>query len=109
MPKFKVVIHGARYMLRTTEKRFVLFSREILKERGFYTTRFVECENEDDAASLVFRMIETDFHNSGISSTDKSVLELEKIVVDDEGFDRYAPGAGFTFYSDDEDDDEGEI
>lgn len=103
MPKFRLKIHGAGYRVLTGEKAFFIFTRKVWKRGGFYTTRFVEAESEDDAISTIFQVLNEEFAENSISITDESGLELERIILDEKGYDLYAPGGGFTFYLDDDD------
>lgn len=106
MPKFKVILHGTHFMLRMKEKRFGLLSREISREVGLYTTGFVEAADEDEAIASVFRMVDEELPENAVSTTERSTLEVDRIIVDEEGFDLHAPGGGFTFYMGDVDEDE---
>jgi len=90
-------------MLRTMKPRLILFSKEVLEEVGFYATRFVEADDEEEATLAVFRIIEAECSENAVSSTSKSSLELNKIIVDEKGFDAHAPGSGFTFYDEGDD------
>jgi hypothetical protein len=101
MPKFRVVVHGGGYRLLKTEKRFGLIPVRVWREGGFYATRFVEAPNEEEAIIGAFRIVEGELPENTIDTAGSSALEVDKVVIDPTGFDRYAPGYGFTFYTDD--------
>ena len=99
MPKFRVEIHGSNFEIGVIKRRFLFWETLHRKPVGFYTTRFVERENANDAIAAVLEMLAAELEADGRNTT-HSVLELVEIQEDDAAFDLYAPGAGFTFYSD---------
>ena len=101
MPKYKVVAHGTNFRIEYRESG-LLRSRLRWKETGFYATRFVE-ESDDDAARTSALALLTEELSQRKMYTDSSSIEIVKVIEDTSGFDQYAPGGGFTFYSDDED------
>jgi hypothetical protein len=100
MPKFKIKFHGERFRMQTLEKRF-WGSRTVWKDMGFYTTRFVEAEDEEAAAILATALLVKELEDNSMYS-ENSVLEAVSSIRDDDGFDAHAPGSGFTFYSEDD-------
>jgi hypothetical protein len=101
MIKFRVSVHGRNYQIGIMKR--VRFVRKELSTNsvGFFTTRFVEAESATEAIEIVFSALTTDLEQEGRTTHD-SVLDLEGICEDDAGFDEYAPGNGYTFYSQDD-------
>ncbi|HEX8735538.1 MAG TPA: hypothetical protein VF721_09460 [Pyrinomonadaceae bacterium] len=71
------------------------------KQVGFYTTRFIESETANEAIERVFKIIDAELREAGRVTAD-STMELSEIQEDEKGYDLYAPGGGFTFYNEDE-------
>lgn len=100
MAKYKVVFRGEKFRARYEQK--VLFrTRVYWKETGFYATRFVEAPDEDAAVASTLTIITEELSDMKMYA-DSSSIEAVKVVEDAAGYDQYAPGGGFTFYSDDD-------
>ncbi len=97
MTKFRVDVHGKNYSLDVMRKRFFFLRTFEKRAVGFYTTRFIEAETANDAIETVFSLLRSELCNAG-RQTEHSNLELKAIQEDEVGFDRNAPGGGFTFY-----------
>jgi hypothetical protein len=96
MNKFKVSVHGKHFQINIISNR--LFRTKYSSRMvGFYTTRFVEAETANEAIEIVFALVMSDLEKDG-RVTPESSLELEEIREDEEGFDVYAAGEGYTFY-----------
>ena len=89
MKKFRVLLRGENFLLN--------YEGEV-KRHGFYTTRFVEALNEDEAELAAVELIRKDNRLReavGNGRPDPPMIfaeEIEEIST----FDN--PGAGFTFY-----------
>ena len=101
MPKFRVSVHGKDYKIGIVQRRFLFRKKHVWKQAGFYTTRFVESDNANEAIFQVFETLQMELERDG-RTTENSSLELEEIQEDDKGFELYAPGTGYTFYTGDE-------
>jgi len=100
MHKFRVSVHGKHFEIDIITKR--LFRNRYSKRLvGFYTTRFVEAQTANQAIEIAFALLRSELTKYG-TVTPEFLLELETIRGDEEGFDMYAPGHGFTFYGDSE-------
>ena len=100
MPKFKVYVHGKDYEIQEEKRKFFLMKEITWKPINFYATRFVDCESANEAIEQTFDIVNKEIAGIG-RATSKSKLELKEIQEDDELFDIYAPGKGFTFYRED--------
>ncbi len=98
MAKFKVSVHGKNYRIGEIRKRYFFRKEYVWRSVGFYTTRFIEAETANEAIEIVFALLRTELYNDG-RQTDNSELELQEIQEDENGFDEYAPGGGYTFYT----------
>ena len=99
MTKFRVIVRGENYEIGIGTGR-LFWKRFSSKMMGFYTTRFVEAESANRAIETVFNTLQRELERDG-RTTAKSKLELEEIQVDEDGFNRYSPGCGYTFYQSD--------
>jgi hypothetical protein len=97
MPKFRVLIHGENYRIRRRRRKFLFFKQTVSTAAGFYTTRFVEAESADEAFEKVLKIVKIETETDG-RATERSTLKAAEIEEDEEAFDLYAPGGGFTFY-----------
>lgn len=102
MPKFTVRVHGQHYKGQFEKRDWLFRRRPVMKWAGFYTTRFIETDSADQAVEQILEIIGAEV-GSHFEITETSQFELLSIEEDDEAFDLYAPGAGYTFYTEDED------
>lgn len=100
MPKFKVLLHGQNYEMRVQEKSFLFRNQSVWKIVGFYTTRFIESNSMNEAAEEIIKTIRAEL-NKTCRANVNSTLEISKIQEDEDAYNLYAPGKGFTFYSED--------
>lgn len=101
MIKFRVDVHGKHFRVQLIKKRWLRREQLSSKLVGFYTTRFVEAANANEAIDKVFEKLRTELANDG-RATEDSILELNEICEDDSGFDLYSPGGGYTFYTEED-------
>lgn len=92
MKKYRVFLHGKNFLIRFDGRKQVV---------GFYTTRFVEAENPEEAENKAVQLIREDRKLQKVVLNDKSdppmifVEEIEEKV----SFDGVKlPGTGYTFY-----------
>lgn len=92
-----------KYRVRTEGKNFIVKIDEIPEKLGFFTTRFIEAENEQEAEKKALDLIRNEL--SGAVLNDRSnppVMFTEEVIELDSFGDNLTPGSGFTWYSDDE-------
>ena len=92
MKKYKVLARG---------QNFLLDLNGLVEKVGFYTTRFVEAENESQAEDNAISTVRADPQLCDVvlnPQSDTPMLFVEEITELDsfEGFG--VPGAGFSFY-----------
>ena len=102
MPKFSVELHGQHYKMQFEKRDWLFRRRPVMKWVGFYTTRFIEAESEKEAAEQAIERVSAEV-GSRAEITEGSRIELSSVEEDEEGFDLYAPGGGFTFYTEESD------
>ena len=94
MIKYQVMLEG---------KNFLLNMEGSIKKYGFYTTRYLEANDPEDAKSKSVQMIREDKKLSNIISnkaSDPPIIYLES-VHELESFDGVElPGTGYAFYLD---------
>jgi len=100
MIKFRVHIHGKHFLVRVIRKRWFRPDELLSKPAGFYTTRFVQAPNANEALDEVLKNLRDELDRDE-RTTGESIMELVSIGEDEDGFDQYAPGAGYTFYWED--------
>lgn len=100
MAKFLVTLQGEHYKIKVEKKDFFFRKRSKWKNVGFYTTRFVECETANEAIEKIFEIVKTELQAIAYP-TKISKLTLDRIKEDEEAYNLYAPGNGFTFYVED--------
>jgi hypothetical protein len=88
MKKFKVVVRGENFLMNVDS---------VEKRMGFYTTRFVEAENEEAAEYAVMDILRDDLEPLNDKS-DSPMMYAEKVEELDSFAGFPVPGAGFTFY-----------
>ena len=101
MPKFKVRIVGRNYRIGSAKRTLFLKRQTEWKTAGFYTTRFIETDTANTAISEVMTLLEMELESDG-RKTAEGTMELDEIEVNEEAYDLYAPGSGYTFFVDDE-------
>lgn len=99
--KYKVLVRGDNFLFNVggTDQKL-----------GFYTTRFVEAENEEQAEEKVIALLRDDptLRGSVLNEQSDSPLMFAEEVVELKSFDGLkVPGGGFTFYPKDSDESEG--
>lgn len=97
MPKFLIRIRGRNIKIGIAERKWLFWTRLSIRDANFLTTRFVEAETANEAIESVKDIVNEELQIEGWA-TAETVLDLEKVQVDEEAFDTYAPGGGFTFY-----------
>ncbi len=99
--KYKVLVRGDNFLLNLDGKN---------QKLGFYTTRFVEAQNEEDAEERAIVLLRDDSKlRSGVlnEQSDSPVMFAEEIV-ELKSFDGLkTPGTGFTFYPKENEESEG--
>ena len=91
MKKYKLFIHGENFLLNLDQSQ----------KHGFYTTRFVEAENEGEAEEKAVGMLRNDSNlrdkvSNAVSDPPKMFVEKIVELNSFEGID--LPGTGYTFY-----------
>jgi hypothetical protein len=93
MYKYKVLLRGQNFLLNLEGKR---------ERVGFYTTRFVEAQNPQEAEANAISALRTDPELCDSVLNDKSdppMMFIEEIT-ELESFDGLTlPGTGFSFYT----------
>jgi len=97
MPKFSVKLHGEHYQIKVEKRDFFFRKRSEQKNVGFYTTRFIESESANEAIEITLKLVEREIEEVA-NSTLRSSLTINEIQEDEEAFNSYAPGGGFSFY-----------
>jgi hypothetical protein len=97
MKKYRVFLQGKNCLLNIDDKT---------EKTGFYTTRFVEANDELEAENKSVELIRNDpqLRQSVLNEKgDPPIIYLEDIeeISDFDGIN--TPGAGYTFYPDDAD------
>lgn len=64
---------------------------------GFFTTRFVEGRDEDEAARLAIDLIRRELVDYGLIGPEQCSLLVDEVWEDRSAFSKYAPGSGFTW------------
>lgn len=95
MPKFVVQIGGENFRIQVVQRKWFR-DRYEWRKAGLSTTRFIETETANEAIEGVLEIVRKELQEMG-RITEDSTLELEGVREDDEAFDLYAPGKGFTF------------
>lgn len=68
---------------------------------GFYTTRFVEADSSEEAGRKAVETVTEEV--SGYHRPDRPwSVTVEDVLEDEAGFETHAPGAGFSWYQDEE-------
>ena len=97
MPKFVIRLHGTGCRIRTTRRRWLLFRESVIQSVGFYTTRFIEAPQEQKAITEAISLAQEQLKNNDIVEMPR-IIEVDEIYIDEEAYDSFAPGNGFTWY-----------
>ena len=100
MPKFKVSLHGTGCWMTPGLRPGVI---QQPRPMGFYTTRFVEAASPEEAASRAVEMVAAEVAPHGRPGRPCRVT-AERVGEDEAGFDLHAPGAGFSWYPEHDED-----
>ena len=96
MKKYKVLVHGQNFLLDVDGK---------VKKVGFYTTRFLEANDDQEAEENAISTLRNDpTLRSGVlnEKSDAPMLYVEEIAELDSFEGLTLPGTGFSFYTRDE-------
>ena len=96
MKKYKVFVHGQNFLLNLDGKA---------EKVGFYTTRFVEANDDHEAEESAIATLRNDpTLRDGVLNEefDSPMLYVEEIAELDSFDGLTLPGTGFSFYSGDE-------
>jgi hypothetical protein len=97
MKKFKVFINGANFIFGQKNKE------KNLRE-GFYTTRWVEANNSNEAEIMANELIWDELKLKVFNDpSDPPIMHVEEIEELEDFGDHHIPGTGFAFYIEDED------
>jgi hypothetical protein len=91
--KYKVLVHGDNFLF-SLEGKALKF--------GFYTTRFVEALNEEDAEEKAIALLGDDssLRSCVLNEQTDSPLMFAEEIVEVKSFDGFeTPGTGFSFYA----------
>lgn len=95
MNKYKILIEGKNY--------FVKFNDEV-KRVGFFTTRFIESKNSQDAEKKAIDLIKNELIDVILNGPSQPpVLYVEEIIEMQSFGVNPVPGTGFTWYIEDDD------
>lgn len=92
MKKFKVTVEGVNFLVRVDTETTKL---------GFFTTRFVEAQDEQEAENKTMDMLRVELET--LVQNDKSdspIMFVEEIDELDSFGEFRVPGTGFTWYPD---------
>ena len=90
MAKYSVFIRGENLFIEIDGK---------IGRYGFYTTRYVEAEDENAATSIVLELIQKELAKVSLNdSTDAPLLEMEEIQEIESFGDIKPPGSGFSLF-----------
>lgn len=92
MKKYKVIIEGANFLVRVgTETR----------KLGFFTTRFVEAQDEQEAENKTIDMLRVELETLVQNDKSDSPMMFVEEIDELKSFGEFeVPGAGFTWYRD---------
>ena len=92
MNKYRVVIHGRNYLIKLDD---------MIERMGFYTTRYVEAENEGLAESKAVALIQNDdkLGQVVLNAPDNPPVLYAEEILELENFEGVnPPGAEYSFY-----------
>jgi hypothetical protein len=94
MPKYVVRLEGEGCRIRIRRE-----DGTVSATSGFFTTRFVEAAEPEEAQRQAFALIWNELTGIDVEgSLDMCLLSVDEIREDPQAFDEYAPGSGFTWY-----------
>ena len=96
MKKYRILVRGRNFLLKLDGKA---------EKFGFYTTRFVEAQNENQAEDVAISTLRADpTLCDGVlnQQSDSPMLFVEEIIELDSFDGLNTPGRGFSFYSETE-------
>ena len=92
MKKYRVMVEGINFLIRV--------DTETMKH-GFFTTRFVEARDEDEAESKVVEMLRVELKTLVQNEQSDSPMMFVEEIEELESFGEFkVPGAGFSWYPD---------
>ena len=74
---------------------------------GFYTVRFVDAPSKEEAIARVIEMVHAAVQSMYRDGYPRKI-EVEEVREDEDGFAKYAPGVGFSWYPEEQGGDEAE-
>lgn len=92
MKKYKVIIEGHNFLVKIGDET---------KKRGFYTTRFVEAQDTDEAENIAIGMLRADADLIALTRNEESdspVMYVEEVEELTSFGDFTVPGSGFAWY-----------
>ena len=88
MNKYRLMIEGKNFVLKGKAEKL-----------GFYTTRYVEGANEEEATNRALDLIRTEIKGNVEKDTDANPEMFVKEIVELESFeDANVPGSGFSWF-----------
>ena len=91
MKKFKVFVHG---------ENFLVNHDGVEEKLGFYTTRFLEAQNEEAAEYAVMDMLRDELAELVLNDKSDTPMMYAEEVDELDSFAGFSvPGGGFTFYT----------
>jgi hypothetical protein len=93
MKKFRVFVRGENFLLNLDE---------VDQKLGFYTTRYVEAQNEEAAEYVVMNLLRGDpkLQKGVLNDRSDPMMHAEKVEEIDSFDGLPLPGTGFAFYPD---------
>lgn len=90
MKKYRLYIKGSNFLLTSKGK---------LIKHGFYTTRYVEAETQENAEKAAIDLIRLELAGNIANEKDNPPVMYVLEIVEMESFDGASvPGKGFTWY-----------
>lgn len=103
MPKYAVRLEGTGCQVRVQKRSVLSGEKSVIEAMGFYTTRFVEAVSPAEAGEKVTAMVRAELTPFLANRPDQIwSSSIDEIWEDPKGFSLYAPGSGFTWYTEDE-------
>ena len=92
MKKYKVTVEGVNFLIRVDSET---------TKHGFFTARFVEAWDEDEAENKVVEMLRVELKRLVQNEKSDSPMMFVEEVEELESFDEFkVPGTGFAWYPD---------
>jgi hypothetical protein len=90
MKKYKVMVEGVNFLVEMDSE---------VRKYGFFTTRFVEALDQDDAKGRVIEMLRVELKTLVQNKKSDSPMMFVEEIEELETFGKFkVPGAGFTWY-----------